>query len=194
MYFGISCHKSESTNVSEEHNHIRVIQETNEKLVASTYSTDLSTLKLKAIFSPETSVDFWRTTRLYNLPLLWFSGQSSWLQTQGSRVLFPALPDFLRKIGSGTGFTQPREDNWGSTWIKSIGSRMEKPRLAAVRPRCANHATPLYPQNLSLICTRYKSWKSDISGPSPYSYRRELCLWRTSARAGLGRGLRNSRQ
>jgi hypothetical protein len=27
------------------------------------------------------------------------------------RVLFPALPDFLRSSGSGTGSTQPREYN-----------------------------------------------------------------------------------
>jgi hypothetical protein len=27
------------------------------------------------------------------------------------RARFPALPDFLRNSGSGTGFTQPREDN-----------------------------------------------------------------------------------
>jgi hypothetical protein len=32
------------------------------------------------------------------------------------RVLFPALPDFLRSSGSGTGSTQPREYNWGATW------------------------------------------------------------------------------
>jgi hypothetical protein len=41
---------------------------------------------------------------------LWSSGQSSWLQTQRSRVRFPALPDFLSGIESGTGWTEPRED------------------------------------------------------------------------------------
>jgi hypothetical protein len=30
---------------------------------------------------------------------------------QRFRVQFPALPDFLRNSGSGTGSTQPREDN-----------------------------------------------------------------------------------
>jgi hypothetical protein len=44
-------------------------------------------------------------------PPLWSSGQSSWLQIQRSRVGFPALPDFLRCSESGTGFTQPHEDN-----------------------------------------------------------------------------------
>jgi hypothetical protein len=33
-------------------------------------------------------------------------------------VRFPTLPDFLRSSGSGTGSTQPREDNWGATWIE----------------------------------------------------------------------------
>jgi hypothetical protein len=32
-------------------------------------------------------------------PPLWSSGQSFWLQTQRSRVRFPALPDFLRSRG-----------------------------------------------------------------------------------------------
>jgi hypothetical protein len=41
---------------------------------------------------------------------LWSSGQSFWLQIQRSCVRFPALPDFLRSSGSGTGSNQPRED------------------------------------------------------------------------------------
>jgi hypothetical protein len=51
-------------------------------------------------------------------PPLWSSSQSSWLQIQRSQVRFPALPDFLRCSGAGTGSTQPREDNWGATWMK----------------------------------------------------------------------------
>jgi hypothetical protein len=51
-------------------------------------------------------------------PPLWSSGQSSWLQILRSWVRFPALPDFLRSSGSGTGSTQPREDNWGATWTE----------------------------------------------------------------------------
>jgi hypothetical protein len=37
---------------------------------------------------------------------------------QRSRVRFPALPDFLRSKGSGTGSPQARENNWGATWMK----------------------------------------------------------------------------
>jgi hypothetical protein len=51
-------------------------------------------------------------------PPLWSSGHSSWLQIQRSRVRFPSLPDFLNSSGSGMGSTQPREDNWGATWME----------------------------------------------------------------------------
>jgi hypothetical protein len=51
-------------------------------------------------------------------PPLWSSGQSFWLQIQRSQGRFPALPDVLINRGSETGSTQPREDNWGATWIK----------------------------------------------------------------------------
>jgi hypothetical protein len=44
-------------------------------------------------------------------PPLWSTAQSSWLQIQRSWVPFPALPDFLRSSGSGTGSAQPRKDN-----------------------------------------------------------------------------------
>jgi hypothetical protein len=43
---------------------------------------------------------------------------SFWLQIQRSRVRFPALPDFRRSKGSETVSIQPREDNWGATWMK----------------------------------------------------------------------------
>ena len=61
---------------------------------------------------------------------------------------------FLTSSGSGTGSTQPREPrevNWGATWIKkSSGSRSRKQRLTAVGTRCADHVTHLYPQKLAL--------------------------------------------
>jgi hypothetical protein len=56
--------------------------------------------------------------RLNIMTPLWSSDQSLWLQIQRSRVRFLALPDFLRSRGSGTGSTQPCEDNWGATWMK----------------------------------------------------------------------------
>jgi hypothetical protein len=49
--------------------------------------------------------------------LLWSSAQGSWLQIQRSRFWFPALIDFLRSNGSGTGATQLREYIW-ATWKK----------------------------------------------------------------------------
>jgi hypothetical protein len=52
---------------------------------------------------------------LWLWPPLWSSGQSSWLQIQSSEFDFPALSDFLRISGSGTGSTQPREYNWAAT-------------------------------------------------------------------------------
>jgi hypothetical protein len=53
---------------------------------------------------------------------LWSSGQTSLRQTQRSRIRVPALPHFLSSSGSGTESTQPPEDKWGATWMKSSGS------------------------------------------------------------------------
>jgi hypothetical protein len=66
----------------------------------------------------------WGTNWIYvcyieeSRPPLWSSGQSSWLQIQRSQVRFPALLDFFRSSGSGSGSTQTREYNWGATWKK----------------------------------------------------------------------------
>jgi hypothetical protein len=76
-----------------------------------------STPKKEATCSSGTFIDFQRNTRCYRPPL-WSGGQSSWLQIQRSRVRFPEQLDFLRSSGSGTRFTQPREDNWGAVWMK----------------------------------------------------------------------------
>jgi hypothetical protein len=51
------------------------------------------------------------TTKVSIRPPLWSNDQSSWLQILRYRVRFPALPDFLRNSGSGTGSTQPRQYN-----------------------------------------------------------------------------------
>jgi hypothetical protein len=61
----------------------------------------------------------------YSGPPLWSTGQSSWLQFQRSRVRFPELPDILRSSGCGAESTQPREDNWGATRMKSSGLGLE---------------------------------------------------------------------
>jgi hypothetical protein len=57
-------------------------------------------------------------TDTINSPPLWSGGQSSSLQIQRFRVQFPVLADVLRSSGSGTGYTQPRENNCGSTCKK----------------------------------------------------------------------------
>jgi hypothetical protein len=62
-------------------------------------------------------------------PPLWSSGQSFWLQIQRSRVRFPALPHFLSSSGSGMGSTQPRELNWGATWIKKVAAPVQKTEI-----------------------------------------------------------------
>ena len=91
----------------------------------------------------ETSISVYHPTRRWiSLPLIyafsyseaivnvkdfriWPALKSFWLHIQRSRVRFPALPDFLSNSGSGTGSTQPREVNWGATWIKSSDSGPE---------------------------------------------------------------------
>jgi hypothetical protein len=75
-----------------------------------TYSNSATTLTLEQCGNIKShfKISVFRTK---NGPLLWSSGQSFWLQIQRSQVRFPALPDFLRSSGSGTGSTQPREDN-----------------------------------------------------------------------------------
>ena len=77
--------------------------------------------------TPQTLVLFEKywSTFIMVWPPLWSSGQSFWLPIQRSRVRFPTLPDFLSSSGSGTGSTQPREVNWGATWIKRSGSGPE---------------------------------------------------------------------
>jgi hypothetical protein len=70
------------------------------------YRLDFSSRKsFCASFSHSSIMDICQWIRDF----LWSTGQSSWLQIQRSRVLFPALPDFLRSSGSGTGSTQRRE-------------------------------------------------------------------------------------
>jgi hypothetical protein len=60
----------------------------------------------------EMSVETYKTKRIrrwFSSAQMWSSGQhSSGLQIHRSRVRFPALPDFVRSSGSGTGSAQPR--------------------------------------------------------------------------------------
>jgi hypothetical protein len=80
-------------------------------------------------------------------PPLWSSGQSSWLQIQRSRDRFPALSEFLRSSGSGTGSTQPRKYNWGATWMQL--SWTTSPRYIALARTAQKTFLPLL-RDLSL--------------------------------------------
>jgi hypothetical protein len=66
-----------------------------------------------------------------------------------SRVRFPALPDFLRSSGSGTGSTQPHGYKWGATWKKSSGSCLEIREYGHRDPSRWPRGT-LYPHKLAL--------------------------------------------
>jgi hypothetical protein len=83
-------------------------------------------------------------------PPLWSSGQCFWLQIQRSRVQFLALPDFLRSRGSGTGSTQPCEDNWGVTWMKKYWLRSRKPEINGRGNLLLWPHNTLYPRKLAL--------------------------------------------
>ena len=98
--------------------------------LTNTTSQHCSSARRYFYFPSLSQTTAWRTVSLRFVyrqmgPPLWSSGQSFWLQIQRARVRFPALPDFLSSSGSGTGSTQPREVNWGTTWIKSSGSGPE---------------------------------------------------------------------
>jgi hypothetical protein len=75
--------------------------------VCSQYKSSFKcTLIIQKVRLPGKRDDKFYEIMLHIRPPLCYSGQSSWLQIQRSRILFPALPDFLRNSGS-----QPREDN-----------------------------------------------------------------------------------
>ena len=50
--------------------------------------------------------------------------------------------NFSSSVGSGTGSTQPREDNWVATWMRSSEIRLRKLKLRLRDKRFANHKAP----------------------------------------------------
>jgi hypothetical protein len=81
--------------------------------------TTPNSLLLSAIFDPMVIKinDRKKCHSVGDRPVVWSSGQSSWLQIQKSWVQFPATPSFLRRSRCGTGSTQPRDYNWVATWM-----------------------------------------------------------------------------
>jgi hypothetical protein len=78
--------------------------------------TKIQNWNIESVFSSSTllmlqKLGFFFLIIIQLSPPLSSSGQSFWLLIQRSRVRFPTLSDFLRNRGSGTGYTQPREDN-----------------------------------------------------------------------------------
>jgi hypothetical protein len=67
-----------------------------------------------------------------------------------ARIRFPELSEFLRSSGSGTGFTQYHEYNWGDTWNKKKRLRSRKLKLRPQGIRRADYATPFYQKKLAL--------------------------------------------
>jgi hypothetical protein len=67
-----------------------------------------------------------------------------WDRLCGLVVRVPAYrsrgPASILSSGSGTGSTQPREDNLGAIWRK-LRLRSRKPKLTAAGIRCADHVT-----------------------------------------------------
>jgi hypothetical protein len=84
---------------------------------------------------------FVKSDRLW-VPPLWFSGQSSWLQIQRSRVRFPCFQIFWEVVGLEQGPLSLLSISEELFDWKSNGSGSKKQRLTAVGISCADHATP----------------------------------------------------
>jgi hypothetical protein len=80
---------------------------------------------------------------------LWSSGHSSLLQIQRSGFDSRRYHIFLRSSGSGTGSTQPREDNWRAV-SRKLWLRSRKPKLTTVGDSLRWPRVILYPLKLAL--------------------------------------------
>jgi hypothetical protein len=84
------------------------------------------------------------TPRIPTASVVWWS---EFLATDAeARIRLPALQDFLRSSGSGTGSTKLREYNWGATLNKNSGSGLENLVYGRRDPQHDTH----YPQEVDI--------------------------------------------
>jgi hypothetical protein len=83
-------------------------------------------------------------------PPLWSNRQRFWLQFQRSRVRFPALPDFLRSTGSGTGPTQPVWGQLRSYLSEKVAAPVKKTEINGRGDSLRWPRNTLYQQRLAL--------------------------------------------
>jgi hypothetical protein len=108
-----------------------------------------------------TAADELYKIRCFNGPPLWSSSQSSWLHIEKSRVRFPALPHFIKSSGSGTGSTQPPEDNWAGTCVGIVAAPVYKTEINGRGDSLRWPCDTLYPIKL-VLTSRTSSRSLDI--------------------------------
>jgi hypothetical protein len=113
----------------------------------------------------------------YGNPNSYFQFKFDWSEFLAANpevwVRFPALANFLRSSGPGTGSTQPHEDKWGATFKRISGSSIENWDLRPCGIRSADHATPLYSQTLAINFAnkwRSNSRYSSLADQGPRSF------------------------
>jgi hypothetical protein len=85
-------------------------------------------------------------------------------------VRFPALLHFLRSRWSGTGPTQPREDNWGSDLNEKVAAPVYKTEINGRGNMLPWPCNTLYPQRLALTSLTSGGHSVGISSLADYGH------------------------